>query len=111
MSHQAAMDMSHFIAEYHYPPKREYVQLAFDNWDLSNYFMPKQPQFLPLVMALEILFNPGRSEIRYRVSRSMAVLLGKNREKSVDLEKEVKCLYDLRSELVHSGKLSNLDGP
>jgi hypothetical protein len=60
-------------------------------------------------MSLEVLFNLGQHDVRYRVSRSLAVLLGKDEEQSEYIFEEAKKAYDLRSKLVHTGKATGLE--
>jgi hypothetical protein len=55
------------------------------------------------MISLETMLNPADRELRYRVSRNAAVLLGRDREDSKRVFKEVKVLYDKRSKLVHTG--------
>jgi len=52
---------------------------------------------------LEMLLEEG-SELSYRLARSIAVLLGNNIEKSVEVFKSVKKIYGARSKFVHNGK-------
>jgi len=61
-------------------------------------------RFWALIVSLETLLNPGKHEVRYRISRNAAVLLGKNREDSKKIFSEVRELYDKRSVIVHTGK-------
>jgi hypothetical protein len=53
---------------------------------------------------LEALFNVGQTDLRYRVARAMAVLLGQWMHSSETLFEVTKQAYDLRSRLVHTGK-------
>lgn len=68
-----------------------------------------QLAFLVLMIGLETLLNPSHYEVRYRVSRNAAVLLGENREHSEEIFAQVKKLYDKRSEIVHSGKRRTIE--
>lgn len=56
-----------------------------------------------MITCLEALFNTGRSELRQRVSRSVAVLLGRDYEDSEYIYNSVKFAYDVRSKVVHTG--------
>lgn len=80
------------------------LQLAFENFELSYETHNINLSFLSLMISLEALFNPGREELRYRVSRNTAVLLGKNEKHSRKIFLEVKDLYDKRSQIVHTGE-------
>ncbi len=59
--------------------------------------------------ALEALFNVGAHDIRYRIARSIAVLLGKDAEDSDYLFEAVSKAYEVRSKLVHTGKAKGID--
>lgn len=61
------------------------------------------------MISLETLFNPGRQELRYRVSRNTAVILGKEKEDSEKIFREIKKLYDKRSDIVHTGKSNTIN--
>lgn len=60
------------------------------------------------MMSLETLFHPSeQGELRYRISRNVAALLGKNDDKdSKTIFTDVEKLYDKRSKLVHTGNKS-----
>lgn len=85
-------------------PFRDYIQLAFDNFESSYEIHVRNVAFLSLMNGLEALFNPGRGEIRYRISRNCAVLLGKDKQEATEIYRNVKELYGLRSSIVHSFK-------
>lgn len=91
------------------PFKRDFLHLAFENFELSYEISDMQLAFLVLMIGLETLLNPSLYEVRYRVSRNAAVLLGKNREHSEEIFAQVKKLYDKRSKIVHSGKRKTIE--
>jgi hypothetical protein len=91
------------------PMKHEYIELAWDHWDESFKAHHSHIEFLQLMMALEALFNVGQHDIRYRISRSAAVLLGEDRENAEFYYDTVREAYDGRSQLVHTGKSKALD--
>ena len=93
-----------FIHSVKLPFQRDFVQLAFENFELSYEILDMQLAFLVLMIGLETLLNPSQYEVRYRVSRNIAVLLGKNRGNSEEIFAQAKKLYDKRSDIVHSGK-------
>jgi hypothetical protein len=66
-------------------------------------------EFLSLVMAMEALLNVGQTDVQYRVSRSMAVLLGDHLDKSEWVYEQTKRAYDVRSKLVHTGKAKGIE--
>jgi hypothetical protein len=80
------------------------VQLAFDGFELSYESYNCGLSFLSLMISLETLLNPSDHELRHRVSRNTAVLLGENKKYSESIFSEVLALYDKRSKLVHTGK-------
>ena len=86
------------------PFKRDFLNLAFENFELSYDIPDMDLAFLVLMIGLETLLNPSEYELRHRISRNTAVLLGENRENSEEIFAEVKKLYDKRSDIVHSGK-------
>jgi hypothetical protein len=63
------------------------------------------------MISLETLFNVSLGELRYRVSRNCAVLLGREVKESRAIFAEIKELYDKRSKIVHTGepKIGNRD--
>jgi hypothetical protein len=96
--------LKNFIHSVKLPFERDFVQLAFENFELSYEIANMQLAFVMLMIGLEALLNPAYDEVRYRVSRNAAVLLGENREKSEEIFTLVKKLYGKRSEMIHSGK-------
>jgi len=95
-------DLEHFIRETKLP-FQDFLELAFANFELSYETYNRGLSFLSLMISLETLFNPEAQELRYRVSRNSAVLLGKNFEESEQIFSAIKKLYDKRSKLVHTG--------
>ena len=61
------------------------------------------------MMAIEVLFNVGQHDIRYRIARSVAVLLGEDKERADFYFDRVREAYDFRSQLVHTGKTKGLN--
>ena len=90
-------------------PSKEYLKLAHDNFELSYEVSNPTLQFLSLINGLEALFNPGKYEIVYRISRNCAVLLGDGDESfAKNIFKDIKHFYGLRSKIVHGQKKINL---
>jgi hypothetical protein len=56
---------------------------------------------LQLWAALEALFSPSRTELRYRVSTNIASYLLDPGNERMDLQKRIKKLYDARSAVAH----------
>ncbi len=88
-------------------PFKDYLQLAFESFEFSYHTHKKEMAFLSLMVALEILFNRGNQELKYRISRNAGVLLGYDAEDADRIFREIKKLYDKRSTLVHTGHCSN----
>lgn len=93
-----------FIQETKLPFIEPFLQLAFENFELSYQTHDINLSFLSLTLSLETLFNPGGSELTYRISRNIAVLLGKDENNSETIFSEIKELYAKRSRIVHTGK-------
>jgi len=51
----------------------------------------------------------GNTELTYRISRSIAVLLGKDIDQAVKIERKFKKLYNARSQYVHAGKCIDME--
>lgn len=62
----------------------------------------KYLSFILRIMILEMLIE-GNAELSYRISRTVAVLLGKNEEESSRIEKICKKMYSARSKYLHDG--------
>jgi len=85
------------------PFKEEFLEMAFENFNLSYEVSNKNLSFLVLINGLEALFNPGGGELTYRISRNVAVLLGENKKNAEDIQTKMKKLYRIRSKIVHNG--------
>jgi hypothetical protein len=94
-----------FIQDTKLPFHSEFLQLAFENFELSYQVPITNLSFLALMNSLEALFNRGQAELNYTISRSVAVLLGKDMNESKIIFKKMKELYDIRSDIVHARKL------
>lgn len=97
------------ITETSLPFKLTFLQLAFDNFEESYNVLRRELSFLSLMISLEILYNLGDRELRYRISRNAAVFLGKTKDESIEIFIRIRALYDLRSRIVHSGKTGGLE--
>lgn len=96
-------ELREFLSEVSLPLRPDYVDLAFRYLDGSYAIPDVRLRFLSLMIALEVLLNADRSELRYRVSRNLAVLIGRNGRHSSEVFKRTKAMYDIRSRLVHTG--------
>ncbi len=94
------------LKEFSFPLNDEIINLALSNYDYS-FFVPESIAIIILITCLEIIFHPGdRDELKYRIARNAAVFIGKNESHSGLLFDILKRLYDLRSALVHSGRIN-----
>ena len=101
-------DLNSFISNTRLPFSSTHLQLAFENFELSYETPNPCSSFLALMSALETLLNPGESEVRYRIGRNLSVLLGKDRNDSSRIFSEFQSLYQVRSKILHSGRLDSL---
>ncbi len=105
-------DFQRFIQNTKLPFKEPFLQLAFENFELSYLTPTTNLTFLSLMISMELLFNPGE-ELSHRISRNAAVLLGKDFKESENIFSEIKKLYTKRSNIVHgrivSGKSKTLN--
>ncbi|MFX0009110.1 MAG: hypothetical protein ACFE9R_02240 [Candidatus Hermodarchaeota archaeon] len=104
------VDANKFINKFQFPLEKKWIQLAVENFDQSYKSIDNNLSFLSLMICLEALFNPGEYELKYRISRNIAVFLGKY--KNMDSKKiftDIKDLYDKRSKIVHTGKNDVID--
>ena len=97
-------ELHEFIHETKIPFSEPSLQLAFENFERSYEIDNESLSFVTLIISLETLLNKSAQELRYRISRNAAVLLGEDQEDSKKIFTEIKGLYDIRSEIVHSGK-------
>jgi Apea-like HEPN len=95
-----------FVQETKLPFGEPFLQMAFENFELSYQIPNLKLSFLSLMISLEILFHPGdRNNISYKISRNAAVLLGNEDEELEKIYEDIKNdLYAKRSSLVHSGE-------
>lgn len=93
-----------FIQNTRVPLKKLFLQLAFENFELSFHIHDIHLSFLSLMISLEVLFNPGHGEIQYKISRNTAVLLGTGRDNAKKIYDEIRILYNKRSKVIHTGR-------
>ena len=91
------------------PFSHSYIQLAFENYEMSYQTFSRVLAFLSLMISLELLYNIGMSELRYRISRNAAVLLGNTDAESHEIFTRIKKLYEIRSKIVHAGKTDDIE--
>lgn len=100
-------ELSQFLKTYNTPLKPPYLQLAFENFNQSYSVEYFELAFLTLMIGVEAIFNDGNQELKYRITRGMAVLLGSTYD-SHEIYDSIRTLYDKRSQLVHTGRCKDL---
>ena len=63
LNHEELKDLHNFLKRYTLPFSRTYMQLAFENFEISYEIANQSLAFLALMNGLEALFNPGGGEI------------------------------------------------
>ena len=63
--------------------------------------------FIMRIIIMEMIVN-GNGELVYRISRYIAVLLGKNKEESKQIYDNIKKMYTARSCFLHDGKYEKI---
>ena len=97
-------DLNIILSTEKLPFQEPVLELAMENYDLAYRTLYLNLQFLSLMNGLEVLFNDGKGEITYKLSRYTAVLIGNTPTESEGIFKRLKKLYGKRSHLVHNGK-------
>ncbi len=98
-------DLQTFIQSIELPFKNPSLKLAHQNFEMAYIIYNKNLSFLALMISLESLFNPGGGgELTYRISRNTAVLIGRDKEDSINIYRKMKKLYGTRCDIVHQGK-------
>lgn len=96
-------NLQKFIENIKLPFKEPFLQLAFENFELSYQTSNQNVAFVILMVALESLFSPGK-RIQYNISRNTAALLSKSDEESQSIRKEIRELYRERCKIMHPQK-------
>lgn len=86
----------------------KYISFAIENFLQSYRVAQPELEFISLMLALESIFNDGKQELRNKVARGCAVLLGRTKQSSRTVFNDVRDLYDKRSVLVHTGDRSKI---
>lgn len=92
-----------FINKTKIPFQHSFLKLAFDSFEQSYETYNRGFAFLSLMISIDALFGDF-SEVKYRVSRNTAVLLGSNKEESQKIFDDMNELYKKRSAIAHGGK-------
>jgi len=103
-------DLQTFLSIVRIPFEECSLRLAHDNFEISYSTNQEHLAFLTCMMSMESLFNPsGEGELRYRIARNTAVLIGKDKNDSESIWKRMKYLYDIRCDVVHAGKTDSVN--
>ena len=98
-------DLQTFIQSIKLPFIEPSLRIAHQNFEMAYSIYHKHLSFLSLMMSMESLFTPsGQGELTYRISRNTAVLIGKDKDDSINIWIKMKKLYGKRCEIVHQGK-------
>ncbi len=76
LSNDEVPDLQRFIRSTELPFGEESIALALESFELSYETHDLRLAFLSLMIALETMLAPAGSELKYRISRNAAVLLG-----------------------------------
>lgn len=87
---------------------KDVVQKMIDIWMTSRRIPSFMIKFILHVTILE-MFIDGNAELSYRLSRGIAVFLGKTKEDSTLVFNNMKSLYNARSKFLHEGKENSKD--
>jgi hypothetical protein len=78
--------------------------LAFQTFAKSQFARRGSMALLAMWGALESLFSPARSELRFRISSNIAVFLEPPGKSRLALQEEVAKLYNARCTVAHSSE-------
>jgi len=84
---------------------RQATSFAGNYFEGHNARTKPDEKLIDLVIALEVLFSPGREgEMRFRIAKRAALLLGKTADDRALIKEFLVRIYDARSGLVHAGE-------
>lgn len=86
--------------------KIQYYKDVLEPYLGSFYQNFKMMEYISLCISLESIIE-GNQELNYRIKRNLAILIGRDIERSNIIFKNVGKVYELRSKIVHSSKYSN----
>ena len=99
--------------ENHYDILSYECNILFKQWIdtyFDSYLVGKIEQsYIMLFVILEMLFGAENNEISYQIRRGTALFLSTSRTEMIDINSQIKKLYNSRSKYVHSGKSVNWD--
>ena len=84
---------------------RQATSFAGNYFEGHNTHTKSEEKLIDFIIALEVLFSPGREgELRFRIGQRAAILLGKTADERASIKDFLVRVYDARSDLVHSGE-------
>lgn len=104
LSDNDILEAQSFMEKTKIPFKEDFIQLAFESFELSYEIGEPGLAFLSLMIALEVMFTKEREGLSYALSRNTAALLGNTREEATSIFLNIKNLCRKRGGLVHAGK-------
>lgn len=106
ISYSEAQRLTAFLGRETFKRQPDFISIALDHWDHSYDSIPLHMQLVSLITTLEVLLNPAQTELKHRVTRLAAVLLGSSQEDSQEIYTGLGKIYDARSKVVHTGQLA-----
>lgn len=105
IGHRSVLQLREFLCNASVEGLPEYVQLAVAQYEVSFEVDRYALQFLTLMIALEVLLNQGVGEVVYRICRGVAALLATDKKTFTDTFERMKKFYEMRSRIVHGGRM------
>ena len=85
-----------------------YFSLALKRFNLGIEEEDFEEKIIDFIIAFEALCLPELDELRYRLSNRIATLVSKNSEEAEKIRDFMKKAYDVRSSIVHGGKIKSI---
>lgn len=85
---------------------RSRIGLSLDRFERAMRRHAPGDAAIELAIALDSLLGDGNTELTWRVSLRSALILGGSRADRIQIRSVIKALYDVRSQLVHEGKIA-----
>lgn len=93
-----------FLSSFSLPLKPEFLGLAYGQLKSAN-VQPRDDMRLVFAWTgMELLFRRSRKNVGYQVSSHAATLLAPQGEERIRLQKGLKKLFELRSDILHDGE-------
>jgi hypothetical protein len=83
--------------------EKDFLQLAFDNYELSYYTFNYNIQFLLLMISLEVLFKYKNNKISHKIPKNVASFIANDEKTLKENYNKIYRFYQMRSEIVHGG--------